>query len=76
MKPFLLAGLIPALLGGCVSAPLSDPLPFRSPSDIDAGIRDTTEGGAVGEYNNRQPVPPRNWRQLNDDQGPDGGGGS
>jgi hypothetical protein len=41
--------------------------------DAQSGIRSTHYHGIIGEYNHREPVDPRSWRKLNEEQSPKNG---
>jgi len=71
MKIIVSTALMSALLTGCAStnAP-TDILPYRTPDDAQIGIRDTHHHNIIGDYNHREPVDPKPWRKLNDDQAP------
>jgi len=76
MKKLVLAGLLPAILGGCASALPPETTSYRSPVDAYDGIRDMRHRNALGEYTDRKAVSPKSWRRLNDQQAPGLGGRS
>ena len=77
MKKAIFVALVPALLAGCAATSMpTNILPYRSPDDAQTGIRDTHHHNIIDKYNHRDPVDPKPWRKLNDDQAPKSGAGS
>ncbi|WP_073015189.1 hypothetical protein [Roseibium suaedae] len=73
----IFAALALVALGACASA---DPLPsFASgpaPDDPSLGLGSASFAGSPVDYSHREPVDPRSWRQMNDEQAPASGGRS
>lgn len=76
MKRLAFAVLFPAVLVGCVPAELPDVLTARSPVDPAEGGRRSADPAVIGDFTPRLPTEPRNWRRLNDERSPAGGGAS
>jgi len=70
MRNIILAGLLSAGLGGCMSTTPPEVLAYRDAADAHVGIRHTHPTNIIGNYNHRDPVEPRPWRKLNDEQSP------
>ena len=76
MKNLFYAVLSSALLVGCsASTTPTEVQGYNSPVDAQNGIRSTHYHGIIGEYNHREPVDPRSWRKLNEEQSPKNGEG-
>ena len=76
MKNIVLIGLLSAGLGGCTSTFPPEVLAYRDVANAHVGIRHTNPANIIGDYNHRDPVDPRPWRKLNDEQSPVKGGHS
>ena len=77
MKNPIQALLLGLFLSSCAqSVSPIDVIGYQSPADADTAIRDTHHHNIIGEYNHRDPVDPKSWRKLNDDQAPKKGDGS
>ncbi|MBL4725699.1 MAG: hypothetical protein JKY83_03305 [Rhizobiaceae bacterium] len=70
MKNIVLVGLLSAGLGGCASTFPPEVLAYRDAADAHVGIKQTHPTNIIGDYNHRDPVDPRPWRKLNDEQSP------
>lgn len=70
MKNIVLIGLLSAGLGGCASTFPPEVLAYRDAADAHTGIRQAHSTDIIGDYNHRDPVDPRPWRKLNDEQSP------
>lgn len=75
MKNLTLAVLSSALLAGCAQTSPVEVTSYRSPVDSQTEIKNTHFHGIIGEYNHREPVEPRSWRKLNEEQTPKNGAG-
>lgn len=70
---------LPLVLGACQTVQLSflpDMASLTAPADPTQSVRNTNPHGVVTEYTHREPVDPKPWRQLNDEQAPNRGAGS
>lgn len=70
---------LPLVLGACQTAQpslLPDMALLMAPANPTQSIRNTHQHGVVTDYTHREPVEPKPWRQLNDEQAPNGGAGS
>ncbi len=59
------------LLTGCLNETGDGPttiLPLSSPVDAKSGIRHQSQGNIIGEFHERRPTDPGEWRKLNDAQ--------
>lgn len=79
MKKFALAVAASTALTGCTVlnenvTPPPITLSMKSPVDAHTAIRDTHHHSVIGEYNHRDPVDPKPWRELNDSLPPALGG--
>lgn len=71
MKLILFAMLAASLAAsGCASSAPPDILPSFNAADPIMGISDAHYHPVVTNYQHREPVDPKNWRQLNDDLSP------
>lgn len=70
MLRILVAALAPLVVSACSQTPLPVVVPFASPLNVDAGIRPPSYRSPLNGFSARQPVNPKPWRQLNDEQGP------
>ncbi len=73
MKQIAFAGLSLVFLVGCTPSDPTHPpevVPFRTPVDADAGIRDTHYHNVVRGYSKRDVVAPTSWRDRNVDPAP------
>lgn len=76
MKNLLYTLLGSAVLAGCsASLQPTEVTGYDSPADSQTGIRNTHYHGIIGEYNHREPIDPKSWRKLNEEQTPKDGGG-
>jgi hypothetical protein len=55
---------------GCASSSPPSILPQFNAADPIMGVRDAHYHSVVTNYQHREPVDPKNWRQLNDDLSP------
>lgn len=70
MTRILSVALLPLLLGGCATTSPPEVLAFRSPLDVTNSVRKLHHHSVISNYNHRDPVDPKPWRQLNDDRAP------
>ncbi|AXS42100.1 hypothetical protein D1F64_21475 [Breoghania sp. L-A4] len=76
MHRLLAAALLPLLFGACARSSLPDVASHPSPADARIADRAPTNAGVIAGYTHREPVSPRPWKQLNQEQAPNGGAGS
>lgn len=76
MLRIFVAAMVPLALAACQAIPVPEPLTGADPADQQSGIRDTGYRSVLGDYDHREPVDPKRWRDLNDKQAPGGGGAS
>lgn len=62
--------LLLLILGGCATTSPPEVLAFRNPFDITNSVRKLHHHSVISNYNHRDPVDPKPWRQLNDDRAP------
>lgn len=76
MQRPLVAALLPLLLGACADSSLPDVVPYQSPADPQ--IADSAPRGinVIDGYVRREPVSPKPWQLLNEEQAPNKGAGS
>lgn len=70
MRVILLVGLLSISLNGCVSTLPPEVLTLRDAADAHIGIRHNQPENIIGNYSHRDPVDPKSWRKLNDEQSP------
>lgn len=76
MKNLICTLLGSAVLAGCsTSLQPTQVTSYETPVDSQTGIRNTHYHGIIGVYNHREPVDPRSWRKLNEEQTPKEGAG-
>jgi hypothetical protein len=76
MHRLLATALLPLLLGACAQSSLPDVAPYPSPADPQIADRATSSASVVAGYNRREPVSPKSWKLLNEEQAPKKGAGS
>lgn len=70
MKCLCIAVFVPLLAAGCAVAPPPDLTSGLDSADASLGLRTVGYEPVLGDYQHREPVGPRNWRQLNDELSP------
>ncbi len=76
MQRPLVAVLLPLLLGACADSSLPDVLPYQSPADPQIADSAPATINVTGDYVRREPVTPKSWQLLNQEQAPNKGAGS
>lgn len=76
MKKLMFVVSMAAILGGCAVSQPPEVLTKRNPADAHDNIRNSHYRPVVNNYNHREPVGPRSWRRLNDEQAPKKGANS
>lgn len=61
---------------GCSLSPTPESLLLRDPADPHTGTGRVAYRSVIGDFENRQPVEPKSWRELNDAQSPARGSGA
>jgi len=70
MKKIVIIGFLSVGMGGCSTTFPPEVLAYRDATDGQVGIRSARPTNIIGEYDHREPVDPRPWRKLNDEQSP------
>lgn len=76
MQRTIVAALLPLILGACTDSSLPEVVPYQSPANPQFAGQASPEINAIGGYVRREPVSPRPWQLLNDEQAPKKGAGS
>ena len=70
---------LPLVLAACQTTrtePLPDAAMLTAAANSGQSIRNANPGSVVTDYTHREPVDPKPWRRLNEDQAPSRGAGS
>jgi|FEC22Drversion2_1045045.scaffolds.fasta_scaffold00041_3 hypothetical protein len=75
MKCLFTAVFVPLLAAGCATTQPGEVASAPDPADASAGLHTVVYEPVLGDYQHREPVGPRNWRQLNEELSPARRGG-